>query len=113
MLSSPCGTLGPKSGSGTVGEPLWTTRIGSRGTLLCDFLTCMMGTATAHGTSSETVFFCTDFYWIFVKIGLICFWFGFYLDLIWNFYADFVLWKLHEIKFIRSVVLFCVPEIFC
>ena len=57
MWSSPCGTLGPKSGSGTVGEPLWTTRIGSRGTLLSDFLTCMMGTATAHVTSSETVFF--------------------------------------------------------
>ena len=67
MWSSPCGTLGPKSGSGTVGEPLWTTRIGSRGTLLCDFLTCMMGTATAHGTSSGTVLFCTDFCWIFVK----------------------------------------------
>ena len=35
--------------------------------------------------------------------------FGFYLE----FLRGFVLWKLHEIKFIRSVVFFCVPEIFC
>ena len=68
MLSSPCGTHGPNSGSGIVGEPLWTPRIGSQGTLLCDFLTCMMGTATAHGTSSGTVLFWSDFYWIFVQI---------------------------------------------
>ena len=41
---------------------------------------------------------------------------GEYLAFNWMYLAflrGFVLWKLHEIKFIRSVVLFYVPEIFC
>ena len=62
----------------------------------------------------QRVLFCTDFCWIFIKIGLFLIFdladlFGFYLA----FLHGFVLWKLHEINFIRSVMLFCVLEIFC
>ena len=66
---------------------------------------------SARGKAEQLVLFCSDFYWIFVRIGLCLFFdladlFGFYLA----FLHGFVLWKLHEIKVIRSVMLFIVCQ---
>ena len=67
-----------------------------------------------RGNSDFLFCFCSDWFnWIFdidwILIGFFDLARLFYLA----FLRGFVLWKLHEIKFIRSVVLFYVPEIFC
>ena len=66
----------------------------------------------AHGKAEPVVLFLFCFFGFLIRLfDLFLIWhlFGFYLA----FLHGFVLWKLHEINFIRSVVLFCVPEIFC
>ena len=64
---------------------------------------------SARGKAEQLVLFCSDFCWIFVQIDLFLIW-QIYLDFIWQLLHGFVLWKLHEINFIRSVTLFIVCQ---
>ena len=52
IVSFQCDMHGLKSGSETGGGPSWSILIGSQGTLLCHFLTCMMGMLATRFTIS-------------------------------------------------------------
>ena len=52
IVSFQCDMHGLKSGSETGGGPSWSILIGSQGTLLCHFLTCMMGMLATRFTNS-------------------------------------------------------------